>query len=165
MPVKRPQGVEPKFEVPNVQFVDNLVRRSLEINPKIREGLTTQQFLERLRQAAQGQPQAKAQAPATTADDHSAHTLALFMRERSEDFERSARDLRAELAKVQARQTELQQQTLAQVVEFLKFLYGPGMPEPKATTLKPFAAFLGDLGKSDQEILKEIVRNRGASKR
>src|SRR5687768_1957294 len=48
MPIKPPKPKEPEPELP-VSFVDELVRRSLDVNPHLRQGLDTHQYLNRLK--------------------------------------------------------------------------------------------------------------------
>ncbi len=170
MPLKRPTNPEPASDA---DFVEDLVKKSLSINPRLKGGMRTQQYLEKLRQQALAEgkgPSASAPAPAappaasapaaasSSLNDKKSRTLSMFLDQRSEDYDQRAAAIRSRRAELDKEEAALKQEAIDDIVDILTVVsHGESVLELQPV-LGKYRGFLGTLGVADRDLLKMVKR-------
>ena len=162
MVLKRPKnisGAGPEDET-DVELMEHLVKKSLDINPGLRDGRTTQEILEGLRQEAVARSGTADTPPAPSASEKKASlaqrrrsTIEFFFEQKTEEFNSGARDVRARMRGLEKDLAALQRSTRDEMVDFLALLAG-GADSPEAReVMRSHRNFLKELGCSDADII------------
>lgn len=169
MAVQRPKGAKPQLAAPDAEFIDKLVKRSLEINPELRGSDSTTKFLRRLREqalaGAEGAPpptpaNSKPAAKTKTMEDRRAQTVSLFMAQKIEDHERDAAELREREEQLKRDKKELNERTREEIADFLMVAYSGATEPPSSKLLRSYRAFLSSLGVTDTDLLRRIKQRK-----
>lgn len=145
--------------VPPVEFLDALVRQSLVINPALRAGDSTTQFLQKLQaQAALGKKTPATSVGATpdrnTGDDPLMNTIALFFEKKRGDCDRDALAYEEREALLRRDQDAARDGHLREIVDFLVVVLRGAALSP--TILNPQRTLLSQLGASEGEVLRRV---------
>ncbi len=147
------------------QFVSDLVKKSLAVNPGLKRGMRTQQFLEQMRQkaaaaakgsAAAGKAAPAPQKPAGPREDRRVRTITTFFEQTNEIFEERATDLKARKTALEQEELALKKQTTEDIIDLMSVV-AAGMPLPNLDALfTRFRPLLSKLGVTDRDILKAL---------
>lgn len=165
-------GIRPKTSAPvsnnapdsDIEFIDKLVRQSLAINPALRGDDSTTAFLKRMRDAAVGvgrtdKPQHAKPAVASaepSAEERRAGTIALFMRQKQDDFEKEAAGLRFRESELARDKAAAKERHVKEVVDFLVVVFSSVPGGAPADSLKGCRVLLSELGITDAEVLRRV---------
>ena len=173
MVLRRPK--EPEPEAPDVEFVEELVRKSLEINAQLRNGDSTSRYLQHLRDQARAQVQeAKGVAPGKPAPgkvaaptpsagaapqaDRKLKTFSDFIHLKSDEFAAKHSDIRKRRAALDAEEAALQKATVDGLVDLLMVIADGDDVARFRSVLWDHVGFLTELGVRDVDLLKAAKR-------
>ncbi len=173
MVLKRPKNIaaQESEEESDVELMEHLVKKSLDINPNLRDGRDTQEILKGLRSEAVSKSAAgKVAADSSGVPEPSAaekkaklaarrrSTIEFFFEQKAEEFEAASREVNARRRALEAELKKLQATAVDEVVDFLSLLAG-GADSPEARdVMKSYRKFLKELGVSDAEIVQAAKR-------
>ena len=164
MVLKRPtqiEGQEPAEE-PEIELVEHLVKKSLDINPGLRQDRSTIEFLKGIKKeavdksgagAAHHAPAGKAQTKADRAQRRR-NTIEFFFEQKMEEYVEAAQDI---THRIQALESELDQTRKAsfeEIVDFLSLIAGSGDSAEAREVMRAYRKFLKELGVTDDEVMK-----------
>lgn len=141
-----------------LRFAENLVRRSHQMQARLRRGEATNDFLVRMRDAALAQE--KSGKPIDTdsgfpvPDQRNAAT-AQFLVETSDRLQRDLSDIRTKMAALEAEQKRLRGRSVDDLIEFLAIVWSDTDMAAVQATLKQFRPMLMELGTTDVELIKQ----------
>lgn len=176
MVLKRPKNIaaQESEEESDVELMEHLVKKSLDINPNLRDGRDTQEILKGLRSEAvskstAGKASSGADASSEVAAPSAAEkqaklaarrrsTIEFFFEQKAEEFEAASQEVNVRRRALEQELKKLQADALDEVVDFLSLLAG-GAESPEARdVMKAYRKFLKELGVSDTEIVQAAKR-------
>jgi hypothetical protein len=139
------------------------------MNPELRHGASTSEFIEKLRnQALGGAPAgaAKSAAPAAATasapasdDDKRKQTINLFLELRGKDLGAQLTDVEARRKQIEDEAKALRTQAVEEIVDYLKVVHAAGADLSLAQQcLKAHRDLLAQLGINENEILRQVRR-------
>jgi hypothetical protein len=172
MVLKRPDEGNPIL--PDVDLVDELVRKSLEINKHLKAGDSTGRYLESLRESVrQKVPGAedksgkvelkKGAAPPKAPEkmvDRKARTFVDFLKLKSDEFQNRHQQLREKRKELEREEAELRNQTAHAISDMLMVVADGEDVAPFRAALTDESAFLSLLGVRDVDLLKGIKKRK-----
>jgi hypothetical protein len=184
MVIKRPD-MQSKGAEPDLEIMEQLVKKSLEINPQLKDGKNTRQVLADLRnqalarsksgsggggpssmgggQSTMGQARSVGSAPAATAakPDMAArrkNTISFFFEQKASEFEESVVDINMREKALQKEKNELQQRFFDELVDFFTLMAGGAQSPESRAVLVEQRAFLSQLGVAEADLIREVQR-------
>jgi hypothetical protein len=169
MVLKRPKldDAAPKPDAKSdVELMEHLVKKSLQINPELRDGKGTHEVMDSLRQQAIAQSRSRAAPPpaAPSGPDKSAladrrkSTIAFFFEQKAKEVEEAQKDLAVREAALKKERQELQQRVSGELADFLGMMSGAVESPETREVLKDFKSFLSQLGVAPEELLQRAKR-------
>jgi hypothetical protein len=165
MAIKRPKGREPKFEVPDTKFIDEMVRASLAVNPSLKNGETTSKYLERMRQVALGGKSIAPAAPAAAAptppseSDKRQTVIRQFLELRGDDLAREVEEIQARQRELAEQEAQVKQRAAEDIVDHITVVTAAGADLSMVKScLREAKALLSQLGVTENEILRRVNR-------
>lgn len=160
----------------DVELMEELVRKSLQVNPSLKDGKSTGQVIDDLRSMALersarhggpgGQGGAGAarggggrpEAPADERSERRVKTISFFLLQKQEELAEQEADLAAQERALAKRRQELTARLLDEVAEFFGLMAG-GAESPEArTALRQQRAFIEQLGVSEADLARRARR-------
>jgi hypothetical protein len=147
MVVKRPKGIKAQYES-KFDVSDEMVRKSLSINPGLRQGMDTDRYLERLREKVR-----TGGAPQHEAGNVFEQALVAFLQEKSDEVRAQRARIDDEMDRLQSQARALGEHAAHDVQLFLQQMWSQGLVAPNYEILKPYAAFFRSIGLSPDALL------------
>jgi hypothetical protein len=165
MVVKRPKLADDapqKDEKSSVELMEHLVKKSLDINPELRDGMRTGEVMDSLKQQAlarsKTQPQGKG-TPGRPADDKAAlaerrkSTISFFCEQKAKEYEEGSKALAIKEVALRKEREGLQARVANELSDFLGMIAGGTDGVEAREVLRTFRAFLSELGVTDTDLL------------
>jgi hypothetical protein len=155
MTVRRRGGSDDKDDL---ALVDEMVRKSLAVNPGLRQGRATVEVLQGLRDEVLARAKtgpAPAPKPDPGRPDARLEAIEIFLRDKARTFPELSADVRHKIAALQAHLQTLREDTLKAISDLVGAMLQTGL-DPKACqrSLAQFRDLLGQLDVTEQEILQ-----------
>ncbi len=153
---------EPTPAEPDVELMEQLVKKSLDVNPELRGGKSTHEVLAALREEAIARSKSggtsQPEQPTTSLADRRRGTIAFFLEQKVKEFGESEADISAREKVLRAERAELQARVVDDIEVFLALLSdGNESPEVRMV-LTQFKHFLQQLGTSETQLLAAARR-------
>ena len=165
MVLKRPQKAEtPKATCSDsdLQLMEHLVKKSLDVNPGLRAGRSTQEVLQNLRKEAVGKPVDQAATPAkpkASVSEKRRKTMEFFLEQKADEYRESADEIILRMKALEHELAGIRETTVDELIDFLSLISG-GTDSPEARdVLRTYRDLLKELGVTDSDIL-EAASNR-----
>ena len=165
MVLKRPQKAETPKEScsdSDLQLMEHLVKKSLDVNPGLRAGRSTQEVLQNLRKEAVSPAGSQASAsakPKASVSEKRRKTMEFFLEQKAEEYRESADHIALRMKALEHELTGVRETTVDELIDFLSLISG-GTDSPEAReVLRTYRDLLKELGVSDSDIL-EAASNR-----
>ena len=166
MVLKRPQKAEaPKATCSDsdLQLMEHLVKKSLDVNPGLRAGRSTQEVLQNLRKEAVDPASAGAAAqarPKASVSEKRRKTMEFFLEQKAEEYRESADSIMIRMKALEHELTGVRETTVDELIDFLSLISG-GTDSPEAReVLRQYRDLLKELGVSDDDILRAASSRR-----
>ena len=155
----------------DTSFMEHLVKKSLDVNPGLRAGRSTQEVLKSLRQEAManaqaGQPGAALSIPEATAtpaaspDERRLKSIQFFLDQKGAEFASDSQGIASQIASLQAQLDGLRAAAISDLADFLS-LVGGGSESPETRrALRDHRELLNALGVSEEALLKLTDQRR-----
>lgn len=167
MAIHRPKNVEPQFEIPDVKFIDDMVRASLQMNPQLRQGMSTSTYLSRMRKqaveamknkAAASKPAAPAATSAKSDDERRKQTLSMFLGLKRDDLEKELAGIRERQQALANEEKAIKERCVEEIVDHLIVVCGGAHLKLAQDVLATARTLLAQLDISDSELLRRARR-------
>lgn len=163
--VLRPKNLEPDPEIPDVEFVEELVRKSLAVNQHLRSGESTTKYLKKLRQEAAAAAKgpvgdtsghaAEAAAPKPRSQlDRKKSTLGTFIESKAVDFDGQLAKLTEKRRQLEQEERQLREKFIDGLVDMLVLVSEGEDLSAFRSVLGQHQAFVSQLGVRDVDLLK-----------
>lgn len=166
MVLKRPRKPETSKTAcsdSDLQLMEHLVKKSLDVNPGLRAGRSTQEVLQNLRQEAVNTPAADAGAsprPKASMAEKRRKTIEFFLEQKAEEYRESADHVAIRIKALEHELTGIRATTADELIDFLSLISG-GTDSPEAReVLRNYRDLLKELGVSDNYILQAASNRR-----
>ena len=175
MVLKKPgqsDAAEPaKPATSDTSFMEHLVKKSLDVNPGLRAGRSTQEVLKSLRQEAvanaeAGQPDAAlnipeaAASPAVSADERRLKSIQFFLEQKGAEFASDSQGIASQIASLQAQLDGLRAAAVSDLADFLSLVGGGSDSAEARRALRDHRDLLSALGVSEEALLKLTDQRR-----
>jgi hypothetical protein len=141
---------------PDVDLMEQLVKKSLEVNPQLRDGKSTREVLAGLREEAVSRSKSHGQepeAPQPSLSERRSGTIAFFLEQKAKEFHESERDIIEREMRLRAERTNLQRRVIDEIEVFLALVSdGKDSPEARAILTRS-RTFLQQLGTNEKQLL------------
>lgn len=155
---------KPEFGDDKMAFAEDLVRKSLAINPGLRGLDSTHKYLMKMRELALAKPQTKTNepkaAPAKSAADRRAESTQLFLQQRAGEFDTQLAGIDARLAALEEEKRAAKAQVVDEVVSFMSVVWAEADADTARRVLEGFRPFLTALGVSAVDVVKRAREAR-----
>ncbi len=167
MAVRRPPQAPPGTSVPDVELMEHLVKKSLDINPQMRGGKSTHEVMEDLRKeaiarsktAGVGTAPPSGAAKASLSERRRA-TIAFFFEQKSAQMQTVLADLRARERALADEKRVIQKQLVDEIVDFIHMVSsGAEVPELRGVLLA-HRGLLAELNVSEADLIR-LAKGRG----
>ncbi len=173
MVLKRPKNIsaQESENESDVELMEHLVKKSLDINPNLRGGRDTQEILKGLRKEAVSKSAVgKAAADSSDVAEPTAaekkaklaarrrSTIEFFFEQKAEEFGAASREVNARRRALEDELKKLQATTVDEMVDFLSLLAGGAESAEAREVMRSYRKFLKELGASDAEIVQAAKR-------
>ena len=166
MVLKRPQKAEtPKTSCSDsdLQLMEHLVKKSLDVNPGLRAGRSTQEVLQNLRTEAVKKPAAQEEAatkPKASVSEKRRKTMEFFLEQKAEEYHESANHIVLRMKALEHELTGIRETTVDELIDFLSLISG-GTDSPEAReVLRTHRELLKELGVTENDILQAAASRR-----
>lgn len=166
MVLKRPQKAEtPKDSCSDsdLQLMEHLVKKSLDVNPGLRAGRSTQEVLQNLRKEAVNPAGAQASTsakPKASVSEKRRKTMEFFLEQKAEEYRESADHIALRMKALEHELAGVRETTVDELIDFLSLISG-GTDSPEAReVLRTYRDLLKELGVSDNDILQAASSRR-----
>lgn len=169
--VLRPKNQEPQAHIPDVNFVEELVRKSLAINKDLRAGESTTKYLKHLREQVRQQAQGGAEppggaskapgppsAPEKSQLERKTATLSTFLESKAVDFDGQHQAIRHEREKLDAQEKALRDRFVDALTDMLTLVTDGEDLSAFREVLAQHRTFLSQLGIRDVDLLKAVKK-------
>jgi len=166
MVLKKPgQSDAAKPATTDTAFMEHLVKKSLDVNPGLRAGRSTQEVLKSLRQEAMASAQAgepdgalsipeAASMPTASPDERRLKSIQFFLDQKGAEFAADSQGIADQIAGLQAQLDGLRAAAVSDLADFLS-LVGGGSDSPETRrALRDHRELLSALGISEDALLK-----------
>ena len=125
MVLKRPQKAEaPKATCSDsdLQLMEHLVKKSLDVNPGLRAGRSTQEVLQNLRKEAVNKPGTESTAaakPKASVSEKRRKTMEFFLEQKAEEYRESADEIILRMKSLEHELTSIRETTVDELIDFL----------------------------------------------
>ncbi|MBN1962775.1 MAG: hypothetical protein JW841_17730 [Deltaproteobacteria bacterium] len=148
------------------KIVDELVRKSLDVNPEMRRGRDTQEVLDELRgkaiAKAKAQPSNNETPIAFSGKDPRLQTIEIFMRDKAQNYPKIISELEARIESIRKEIEQTRIGTISEITELVKaMLLSGAQTQGIHSTLNAFRDLLTSLKTNEFD----IVNNAGNKKR
>lgn len=169
MVFKRSTGTPEATSATDAKFVDELVRKTLDVNPEIRRGRDTQEVLDELR----GKAVAKAKTgPAGSlvaafgGKDPRLQTIDIFLREKGQVFPKLITEFEARITAIRQEMEQARLTTIAEILELVGVLMVSNAPaDAVQTILRDHRALFAALKVTEVEILTSAANRKRLGQR
>ena len=166
MVLKRPQKAETPAATcsdSDLQLMEHLVKKSLDVNPGLRGGRSTQEVMQNLRKEAVNPSAAEAAAvakPKASVSEKRRKTMEFFLEQKAEEYRDSADSIMIRMKALEHELAGVRETTVDELIDFLSLISG-GTDSPEAReVLRQYRDLLKELGVSDDEILRAASNRR-----
>ena len=166
MVLKRPQKAEtPKATCSDsdLQLMEHLVKKSLDVNPGLRAGRSTQEVLQNLRKEAVNKPEAEASVaakPKASVSEKRRKTMEFFLEQKAEEYRDSADEIILRMKALEHELAGVRETTVDELIDFLSLISG-GTDSPEAReVLRTYRDLLKELGVTEADILQAASSRR-----
>jgi hypothetical protein len=162
--IRRPKSPnEPPPGPGDIELVEHLVKKSLDINPALRNSKKTAEVMTALREEARARAQGGSPG-STTANlsktDRRKQTITFFFTQKQEDFDEAVSGILERERALAAEKAALQGQFIQELADFLQMATG-GVDSPEAReVVHSFRKFVTDLGINEAELFVRARRAR-----
>lgn len=173
MVVRRPQKDSEEStgtDKPELELMERLVKKSLDVNPSLKAGRDTRGALEALRQQAVARSKQSpgesggtsgAAEPGSDLSSRRQSAIAFFLDQKASEFQGQIDDIIARERALEAERAHLRERVLDEVADFFGLMSG-GADSPEAHhVLRDHLAFLKSLGVSESDIVTRARRRAG----
>lgn len=168
MAIKQPPR-EPEA-VSAVKFAEQLVRKSLAINPGMRgSGESTHDYLVRMRDIALSQAKgaspgkgvpAAASTPTKSMAARRDETASNFLTQKQDYFHQGISGLRERMEVLRKEEQSMRERVVQEITEFMIVVWSEVDVAESQATLKKFRAFLAELGITEVDLVKRARSRR-----
>ena len=167
-----PGGSEPPGATPDTELMEHLVKKSLDINPNLRDGKATNEVMDDLRAqvlarsrgggaapAAGGSASAPAAKPKGDLSSRRKSTISFFFEQKAAEFEEEAKELLRQEEELRRQRAELNERYADELTDFLGLMSGGESPEAREV-IREFRKFLADIDLNEAALLKRMGGRR-----
>ena len=163
MVLKRPgkiEGVEPEAEEVDLELMEHLVKKSLDINPGLRQQRSTREFLSGIKKEAVAKSNASASKAApvekkkVSLSQRRKSTIEFFFEQKMEEYTESAEEVMGRIQLLEEELRTAQESTVSEIVDFLSMISGSANSPEAREVMREYRQFIKALGISEEEIIK-----------
>ena len=163
MVLKRPtqiEGQEPPGEEPDIELMEHLVKKSLDINPGLRQDRSTREFLRGIKKEAvekSGRGGKRSPDPAkkkASLAQRRRNTIEFFFEQKLEEYGETAEEILKRIQALEAELKESRQSSFEEIVDFLSLIAGSGDSPEAREVMRAYRKFLKELGVSEDDIIR-----------
>lgn len=159
MVIRRSKEDDPKSDV---ELMEHLVKKSLDVNPHLRSGRRTGEVLRELKEEAVARAQAEqpsASKRQANVSDRRKSTIAFFLEQKAGEFKDQLADITAREKLLQQEKDALKATVADDIADFLALMAGAADSPEAREVLREQRAFLTALGLTDGDVI-ERARHR-----
>ncbi|MBI5507583.1 MAG: hypothetical protein HY903_02405 [Deltaproteobacteria bacterium] len=164
-PSTLPEQPQRRAPEPDVELVEQLVKKSLDINPDLRDGKNTHQVMQDLKRQAvarskEGGAGGGIAAPRGNLAERRRGTIAFFFEQKASDFETAVADVTARERLLQQEKQALRDQVVGDLADFFALMAG-GIQSPEAKdVIRENRPFLSKLGITEADLVAAASRRK-----
>ena len=149
---------------PDLELMEQLVKKSLEINPEMRGGKRTAEVMEDLRKQAVGQsksaPTAVSTAPKPSLTERRLSTMAFFFEQKQAEFQENLGEIAVKERELEKEKKELKVRFGDELTDFLALMSGGTETPESKEILRRYRSFVAALGLNEADILRVAKTRR-----
>ena len=163
MVLKRPtqiEGQEPAADEPDIELMEHLVKKSLDINPGLRRDRSTREFLKGIKKEAIEKSDRGASSPGEPTKKKASlaqrrrSTIEFFFEQKLEEYGEAAEEILKRIQALEAELKEARENSFDEIVDFLSLIAGAGDSPEAREVMRAYRKFLKELGVSEDDIIR-----------
>lgn len=164
MVLKRPtqiEGQEPESDEPDIELMEHLVKKSLDINPGLRQDRSTIEFLKGIKKEAVNksstggqQQQAEAAKNKSSLADRRRSTIEFFFEQKKEEYVAASSEIMKRIELLDKELNDTRAASFGEIVDFLSLIAGAGDSAEAREVMRTYRKFLKELGVSEEDVMK-----------
>ncbi len=162
-PDKRPGSPAAEAGKPDIQLMEELVKKSLDVNPALGGGRDAKQVIASFKEEASGaartSPGAMPPPRASLAERRKA-TIKFFLEQKQEELEELSADITAREKLLAEERRQLQQRVYEEVVDFLALVSGGTESQEAREAVHECRSFIAELGVTEIDVIKGAQKRR-----